>query len=130
MLRFRYPLMLSFLLLVACGVSSAPAAVTTAIAPVAEVTTTRATDTVLPITLRLLVSLDAATLADYEPAIKALDEQHPEWTIALEQVPQQDRLTRLNTLIAAGTLPDVILNDGTSAQQFIRQGAFADLGPL
>lgn len=130
MVRLSYPLIVSFLLLAACGAPSAPAAGTTSIAPAPDAPTAPATAPTQPVTLRLLVSLDAATLADYEPAIKALDQQHPEWTIALEQVPQQDRLTRLNTLIAAGTLPDVILSDGTSAQQFIRQGAFEDLGPF
>lgn len=83
-----------------------------------------------PTTLRLGVSLDAATLADFEPAIKALDERHSEWQISLEQTPQQDRLTKLNAQIASGTLPDLVLNDGVSVQQFIRQGAFADLSDL
>ena len=107
-MRWIYPLgaLLLAALLAACGTSPAPTA------------------------LRLGVSLDAATLADFEPAVKALDEQHPEWQITLEQIPQADRLTKLNAQIASGTLPDLVLNDGVSVQQFIRQGAFADLTEL
>jgi multiple sugar transport system substrate-binding protein len=103
--------------------TTAPAAPTAAAVP----TTAPAGQTV---ELRLGISLDAATLADYEPAIKALDEQHPEWEIKIEQVPQQDRLTKLNAQIASQTLPDVVLIDGLPTQQFIRQGAFADLTPF
>ncbi|MCG8352070.1 MAG: extracellular solute-binding protein [Chloroflexales bacterium] len=84
----------------------------------------------IPVELRLGVSLDAATLNSFAPAVTALDAQHPEWTIVLEQTPQQDRLTKLNAQIASQTLPDVVLIDGLSAQQFIRQGAFIDMTPL
>jgi multiple sugar transport system substrate-binding protein len=119
-------------LLAACGASAATAptavpAIPPTAAPIPQPTAAPAAE---PITLRLEISLDAATLADFEPAIKALDDQHPEWKIQLEQVPQQDRLAKLNAQISSQTLPDVVLNDGSSAQQFIRQGAFADLTSL
>jgi ABC-type glycerol-3-phosphate transport system substrate-binding protein len=108
---------------------TAAAAPTAAPAPTAADAPTAA-PAAQTVELRLGISLDAATLADYEPAIKALDEQHPEWEIKIEQVPQQDRLTKLNAQIASQTLPDVVLIDGLPTQQFIRQGAFADLTPF
>lgn len=120
----RLPGLLALLaLLAACGAPSATAPTSVPAAPTAA-------PAAEPITLRLQVSLDAASLVDYEPAIKALDDRHPEWQIQLEQVPQQDRLAKLNAQIASQSLPDVLLSDGASIQQFIRQGAFADLSPL
>lgn len=82
------------------------------------------------VTLRLGVSLDATALSSYEKGIAALQAAHPEWKIELESVPQSGRLERITTQVASSTLPDVLLVDGLSAQQWIRQGAFADLTPF
>jgi ABC-type glycerol-3-phosphate transport system substrate-binding protein len=80
-----------------------------------------------PVTLRLLVSLSPQELKTFQPALEALDDAHPEWTVALETVPQADFFQDLNAQIAAGTLPDVIRVPGLLAQQWLRQGAFLDL---
>ena len=46
------------------------------------------TPSAAPVTLRLQVGLTPEELATYQPAITALDAAHPEWVIALENVPQ------------------------------------------
>lgn len=106
-------LVLFVLLLAACG-GAAPAAVSPA----------------EPVQLRVGVSLNAEALVDFERGLEALEATHPEWQIELESVPQSGRLERLTTQIASSTLPDVVLVDGLTAQQWIRQGAFADLTPF
>jgi multiple sugar transport system substrate-binding protein len=80
--------------------------------------------------LRLGVSLTAAELKDYEAAVKELDAAHPEWEIALEQVPQDGNLEKLTANTAAGTLPDAQYVFNNQVRRFIAQGAFLDLKPL
>ena len=69
-----------------------------------------------PVTLRVGVSLNAEALADFERGLAAIQEEHANWTIDLESVPHEGRLERIATQIASGTLPDVLLVDGLSAQ--------------
>jgi multiple sugar transport system substrate-binding protein len=76
------------------------------------------------------VSLTAEELKDYEAAVRALDVAHPEWEIALEQVPQDGNLEKLTANAAAGTLPDVQYVVNNQIRRFIAQGAFLDLNPL
>jgi multiple sugar transport system substrate-binding protein len=83
-----------------------------------------------PVKLRLGVSLTAPELKDYEAAIKALDDAHPEWEIVFEQVPQDGNLEKLTANMAAGTLPDVQYVFNNQVRRFIAQGAFLDLNPL
>ena len=45
------------------------------------------TPSAAPVTLRLQVGLTPEELATFQPAITALDAAHPEWVIALENVP-------------------------------------------
>jgi multiple sugar transport system substrate-binding protein len=80
-----------------------------------------------PVTLRLQVSLSPQELKTFQPALEALDDAHPEWTVALETVPQEDFFKDLNAQIATGTLPDVIRVPGLLVQQWLRQGVFLDL---
>lgn len=82
-----------------------------------------------PITLRLAVALTPQELATFEPVIQQIDEAHPEWTIVLENVPQQGVIEKLNAQMGSNTLPDVIRVQGLFAQRWIRQAAFLDLGP-
>lgn len=78
--------------------------------------------------LRLGVSLTPQELASFQPALEALDEAHPEWSIVLETTPQSGFVEKINTQLAAATLPDVVRVQGLFAQQWIRQDAFLDLG--
>jgi hypothetical protein len=46
-----------------------------------------ATTSTAPVALRLQVALTPEESATFRPAIARLDADHPEWTIALEEVP-------------------------------------------
>ena len=80
-----------------------------------------------PVTLRLQVSLTPEELATFEPALAAVDADHPEWIVRLETVPQGSEVEKVTSQLAAGDLPDVLRVQGLNAQQWIRRGAFADL---
>jgi multiple sugar transport system substrate-binding protein len=80
-----------------------------------------------PVELRLGVTLTAEELKTYSAAIDALQAAHPEWRITLEQTPQSGQIEKINSQLAADTLPDVYLVQGIFAQQWIRQKAFVDL---
>ncbi len=80
------------------------------------------------VTLRLGVSMTPAELADFEVGLEAILQDHPNWDVQLEQTPQDGVVEKINTQIASGELPDVVLVQGLFAQPWIRQGAFADLG--
>lgn len=79
------------------------------------------------VTLKIGVTLNVQALQDFERGIEAIRAAHPEWTIEVEAIPQEGRIERITTAIASQTLPDLLLTDGLSVQQYIRQGAFADL---
>lgn len=81
-----------------------------------------------PVQLRLGVSLTPQELASFQPALQALDEAHPEWTIVLETTPQSGFVEKINTQLAGNALPDVVRVQGLFAQQWIRQDAFLELG--
>jgi multiple sugar transport system substrate-binding protein len=81
------------------------------------------------IELRLAVALTPQELASFQPALEALDAAHPEWSVVLEVIPQQNVIEKLNTQLAANDLPDVIRVQGIQVQQWIRQNAFLDLAP-
>jgi multiple sugar transport system substrate-binding protein len=85
---------------------------------------------ITPVKLRLGVSLTADELKDYQAAVKALDDAHPEWEIALEQVPQDGNIEKMTANAAAGTLPDVQYVFTNQVRRFIAQGAFLDLNPF
>jgi multiple sugar transport system substrate-binding protein len=80
-----------------------------------------------PVTLRLEVSLTPQELATFQPALQALDEAHPEWSIVLETTPQSGLVEKINTQLAGNDLPDVVRSPGLFVQQWIRQEAFLDL---
>lgn len=80
-----------------------------------------------PITLKIAVTLNAQALQDFEKGIEAIRTSRPDWNIEVEAIPQEGRIERITTAIASQTLPDLLLTDGLSVQQYIRQGAFADL---
>ena len=92
--------------------------------------TARESSASLPVKLRLGVSLTAPELRDFEAAVKELDAAHPEWEIALEQVPQEGNIEKLTANLAAGTLPDVQYVFNNQVRRFIARGAFLDLKPL
>ncbi len=117
-------LVLTSLFLAAC--TPAAPAVTPADSPTPEVIATQGT-TAEPVALRVAVTLNAQALQDFEKGIEAIRTAHPEWTIEVEAIPQEGRIERITTAIASQTLPDLLLTDGLSVQQYIRQGAFADL---
>lgn len=80
-----------------------------------------------PVTLRVGVTLNAEALQDFEKGVAAIEATHPEWNIEVEAIPQEGRLEKITAEIASQTLPDLLLTDGSSVQQWIRQGAFTDL---
>lgn len=86
--------------------------------------------TAQPAQLRLLVSLTPQELETFQPALEAVDAAHPEWVISLELAPQESAGEKISTLLAAGSLPDVVRVQGLMAGQWIRNGAFLDLTPL
>jgi multiple sugar transport system substrate-binding protein len=77
--------------------------------------------------LRLQVSLTADELLTFEPALEALDAAHSEFTVALEQVPQENEAERVNTQLAGDDMPDVLRLQGLNVQQWIRRDAFLAL---
>jgi multiple sugar transport system substrate-binding protein len=83
--------------------------------------------TAAPVALRLQVSLTAEELADFRPALQRVDDAHPEFTVALEEVPQGSEVEKVTTQLAADDLPDVLRVQGLTVQQWIRRGAFLDL---
>ena len=80
-----------------------------------------------PITLRVQVGLTPEELATFQPAIQRIDAAHPEWTIAVETVPQGAESERVTTALAANDLPDLLRLQGANVQQWIRRDAFLDL---
>ena len=80
-----------------------------------------------PVTLRVAVSLNAEARADFERGLAAIQTEHANWKIKLESLPHQGGVEPIATQITSGTLPDVLLVDGSSVQQWIRQGAFSNL---
>ena len=80
-----------------------------------------------PVALRLQVGLTPEEMATYEPQLKALDDAHPEWTIALEAVPQGSEVEKITNELAGDDLPDLLRVQGLNVQQWIRRGAFLDL---
>ena len=60
---------------------------------------------------------------------QALDAAHPEWVIALENVPQASESEKVTSELAAGDMPDVLRLQGSNVQQWIRRDAFLDLDP-
>jgi len=82
------------------------------------------------VTLRLGVSMTPAELESFEAGLDAIREEHPNWTIELEQTPQEGIIERMNTQIAGEDLPDVVMVQGLMAQQWIRQDVFIDLTTL
>ncbi|MGH9172953.1 MAG: extracellular solute-binding protein [Vicinamibacterales bacterium] len=104
--------------------TSASPAATTASAD-ASPTTAGAADE--EVTLRLGVSMTPAELETFEAGIDAISAAHPNWTIELEQTPQEGIIERMNTQIAGDDLPDVVMVQGLMAQQWIRQDVFLDL---
>ena len=103
------------------GQPTAPAPATSSAAPSA---------TGAPVTLRLQVSLTAEELADFRPALQRVDDAHPEFTVALEEVPQGSEVEKITTLLASDDLPDVMRVQGLTVQQWIRRNAFADMDSL
>jgi multiple sugar transport system substrate-binding protein len=77
--------------------------------------------------LRLQVAMTAEELATFEPALDAIDASYPEFSVALEVVPQGAESERITTQLASGGLPDVLRVQGAGVQQWIRRDAFADL---
>ncbi len=99
-----------------------------AVATVAVAACAAPTGTPAPVTLRLQVSLTAEEMAVFRPALQGIDDAHPGWSVALEAVPQGSEVEKVNTLLAGDDLPDVLRVQGLNVQQWIRRGAFVDLG--
>lgn len=79
------------------------------------------------VTLRLGVSMTPPELESFEAGLDVIREAHPNWTINVEQTPQDGVVAKVNSQIAAEELPDVQQVQGIFAQPWIQQGAFLDL---
>jgi multiple sugar transport system substrate-binding protein len=80
--------------------------------------------------LRLSVALTPQELGSFQQAIQKISQEHPEWELILETVPQSGVIEKINSQIAGNNLPDVIRIQGLLAQQWIRQGVFLELNPF
>jgi multiple sugar transport system substrate-binding protein len=79
-----------------------------------------------PVSLRLQVSLTPEELVSFEPALEAVDADHPEFEVVLETVPQGSEVEKVTSQLT-GDLPDVLRVQGLNVQQWIRRAAFLDL---
>lgn len=68
-----------------------------------------------------------AELERFQAGVDAIEAAHPNWTIELEQTPQDGIIEKMTTQIAGGDLPDVVMVQGLMGQQSIRQDVFVDL---
>lgn len=89
-----------------------------------EATSEGGTDAV---TLRIGVSMTPPELETFQAGIDAIEAAHPNWTIEVEQTPQEGIIEKMNAQIAGGDLPDVVQVQGLMAHQWIRQDVFEDL---
>lgn len=69
-------------------------------------------------------------LASFRPAVKAIDDAHPEWVLQVEPVPQDGEVEKITNELAGDNLPDIVRVTGSNVQQWIRRNAFTDLTPL
>jgi len=83
-----------------------------------------------PVPLRIQVSMTPEELASFTPAVKAIDDAHPEWVLQVEPVPQSGEVEKITNELAGDNLPDLVRVTGSNVQQWIRRDAFADLTPL
>jgi multiple sugar transport system substrate-binding protein len=105
----RLALTAALVVLAGCGTSTAAAGVTT---------------------LRIQVSMTPEELASFTPAVKAIDDAHPEWVLQVEPVPQDGEVEKITNELAGDNLPDIVRVTGSNVQQWIRRSAFSDLTPL
>src|SRR5262245_39386210 len=56
-----------------------------------------------PVPLRLAVALTPQELVTFQSALDGIRAAHPEWEIALEEIPQDSALEKINTMLAANT---------------------------
>lgn len=82
------------------------------------------------VTLRLGVAMTPGELESFESALEGIRDEHPNWTIELEQTPQDGVVEKTNSQIASGDLPDVVQVQGLFAQPWIRQEAFLNLSEM
>ncbi len=81
-------------------------------------------------TLRIQVSMTPEELTSFTPAIKAIDDAHPEWVLQVEPAPQDGEVEKITNELAGDNLPDIVRVTGSNVQQWIRRSAFSDLTPL
>jgi multiple sugar transport system substrate-binding protein len=127
-------IVLLYILLVALTVACRPGSAVGSATPTVEAgdvtVETIAEPGAEPVVLRLGVSLTPQELETFEQALAEVDEAHPEWSVELELTPQEGVIEKINTELAANTLPDVFRAQGIQVQQWIRQDAFLELTPL
>lgn len=79
------------------------------------------------VSLTIGVAMTPPELATFQAGLDALMEAHPNWTLTLEQTPQEGIIEKMNAQIAGEDLPDIVQVQGLMAQQWIRNGVFLDL---
>ncbi|MEZ4517363.1 MAG: extracellular solute-binding protein [Chloroflexota bacterium] len=128
-------MLIAALVLVACGGQAA----TPAVEPEAQATeetvvveaTEDTTEAMEPVELTYFTFSAAPDhLEDLDAMIAAFSEQHPEISVKVETAPFDDYFTKLQTLIAGGTAPDVFELNYENFVTYADKGILLDLSPL
>lgn len=83
-----------------------------------------------PVTLTYAIRENAGwPISDDSPVMKEMAKK-TNVTIQYIILPASDPQSKFNTLLASGSLPDLMSNDGTTLTRYGGQGAFTDLAPL
>lgn len=82
-----------------------------------------------PVTLRVGVYQEPGRTETQQRFVEAFEQANPTIKIALESADFNTYYTKLNTNLAAGTAPDVMMMSGAYFYNGATRGAFKDLGP-
>ncbi|HAL61222.1 MAG TPA: sugar ABC transporter substrate-binding protein [Chloroflexi bacterium] len=139
-MKRHLPLLLtSILLLVLLGAGCAPAATPTPTIPTPEViretvvvtATPEPTAPPAPVTITYFTFSAAPDhLVELDEMIQIFEEEHPGIEVKVELAPFGEYFTKLQTLIAGGTAPDVFELNYENFVSFAAKGVLLDLGPL
>ena len=119
------------MLLAACGQAAEPTKASEASTPTAEgpAVSTETPVAAEPITIKVMTFL-AYDTPEVEPQIAtAFEAANPGIKVELESVPLSDYFTKLKTMIAGGTAPDVVSLNVENMAPFADLGALEDLSP-
>lgn len=135
--HFLLWLMVAALVASACGPAATPTAAPATSAPVqptvapTEVPQPTATAEPQPVTITYFTFSAAPDhLKDLDGMIAAFNKVHPEITVKVETAPWDDYFTKLQTLVAGGTAPDVFELNYENFVSYASKGVLLDLTPV